>query len=372
MMRVVMIIDTLDSGGKERQFVELVKGLATSRQVQCELIILSETIHYTELLELGIPVHTLIRRTKRDFRVFIKLFQLIKELKPDILHSWSSMCSIYILPAVLIQRISFVNGFLRNAPPLLHQSRKEWLRSKITFPFSNAVVANSQAGLRAYDAPKGKSFCIYNGFDFNRLQQLRDPHEILDIYGITTELVVGMVGSFTANKDYQTFLQAAHQVLSKRRDVTFLAIGEGDNRDKCMQSVAESDRDLIRFLGRIKDVESLMQIFSIGILCTNAKVHGEGISNSIMEYMALGKAVVATDCGGNNELIINEETGFLIQHGNAEELTERIHYLLDHQNHAKRMGMSARNRLEANFNLERMTNDYLKLYTGVSGEILVN
>jgi len=372
MKRIVQIIDTLDSGGKERQFVELVKGLARTSEVECHLIIMSETIHYTELFKLGVPVHTLTRRTKRDYRIFFRLFRLLRKLRPDILHSWSSMCSVYVLPAVLLQRIQFVNGFLRNAPPNLQHNRKEWLRSKITFPFSNVVVANSQAGLRAYDAPVDKSYYIYNGFDFDRLQQLQNRQSVICKYTITTDYVVGMVGSFTINKDYQTFLGAAQLVLKKRKDVTFLAIGEGESREESMQGVEDKTTGLIRFLGRIKDVESLMQIFTIGVLSSNASVHGEGISNSIMEYMALAKPVVATDCGGNNELIIDGETGYLTEHGNAEELAMRILQILDNPELARKIGELARRRLEVFFNLERMTNEYLDLYSEVTLEKLVN
>ncbi len=362
MKRIIQIIDTLDSGGKERQFVELLKGLTKSSEVECELIIMSETIHYTDLFKLGIPVHTLIRKSKKDPRIFISLFQLIRRFQPDILHSWSSMCSVYALPVVILQRTRFVNGFLRNAPPNLSLSSKEWLRCKLTFPFSDAVVANSQAGLIAYNAPEDKSLCIYNGFDFKRLTNLEDHQKIIRSYAINTEYIVGMVGSFTENKDYNTFLRAAQLILQIRDDVTFLAIGEGESREECMQGVEDNATGLIRFLGRIKEVESLMQIFTIGVLSSNATVHGEGISNSIMEYMALAKPVVATDCGGNNELIIDGETGYLTEHGNAEELAKRILHILDNPELARNIGEMARRRLEKYFNLERMTNEYLDLY----------
>lgn len=372
MKRIVQIIDTLDSGGKERQFVELVKGLVRSSEIECHLIIMSETIHYTDLFKLGVPVHTLVRRTKRDYRIFLRLFRLLRELRPDIVHSWSSMCSVYALPAVILQRIRFVNGFLRNAPPKLNHSGKEWLRSKITFPFSDAIVANSEAGLKAYNAPAGKSYCIYNGFDINRLTELQDRREVLSKYSITTKFVVGMVGSFTDNKDYKTFLDAAQHILESRDDITFLAVGEGENRKECMRGLDKNHSDLIRFLGRIRDVESLMQIFTIGVLCSNARVHGEGISNSIMEYMALGKPVLATDCGGNDELLLDGQNGYLIGHGSVEELATKILFILDNPETAHKLGSTGKHRLESAFNLERMTKEYIELYREISHEVHIS
>jgi glycosyltransferase involved in cell wall biosynthesis len=361
-MRVIQFIDTLRSGGKERQVVELLKGLTQTPGIECELIVMSEDTHYTYLDKLDIPVHILLRRYKKDPRIFLQLYRLLKQLQPDILHSWSSMCSIYTLPSIKLLDIQFVNGFLRDAPASFTISDKEWLRSQLTFPFSDAIVSNSKAGLNAYKVKPRKSSCIYNGFDFTRIEHLPPPEIVKKKHRITTEFTVGMVGSFANNKDFNTFIKAAHQILSKRRDVTFLAIGDGDTREQCMQSVAEKDKKYILFPGRLLDVESLVQVMTIGVLCSNKDVHGEGISNSIMEYMALCKPVVATDCGGNCELIIDNVTGYLLEAGDSGKLAERLLFLLNHPEIANKMGSEGRQHLAKEFSLSRMTAAYVKLY----------
>jgi glycosyltransferase involved in cell wall biosynthesis len=363
-MRIVQFIDTLRSGGKERQLVELLKGLTKTPGIECELIVMSDSIHYAYLNELGVPIHSLLRRTKKDLTVFKRLYRLLKQIKPDILHSWSSMCSVYALPAIKLLNIKFINGFLRDAPPSLSISDKEWLRSKLTFPFSDAIVANSKAGLRAYDAPKKKSHYIYNGFDFNRITNLFAPETVKKKYRLTTKFIVGMVASFSDYKDYYTFADAALIIVSKRNDVTFLAIGDGINLESCKKKVPDKFREFIKFPGKITDVEPLVQIMTIGVLLSP---RGEGISNSIMEYMALGKPVVATDCGGNRELILDGETGYLVQNGAADELAKRILLFLDNSILAHQFGETGKQRMHDIFNLEKLTQKHVSLYKQLLG-----
>jgi glycosyltransferase involved in cell wall biosynthesis len=361
-MRVVQFIDSLRSGGKERQLVELLKGLVATPGIECELIIMSENIHYTYLDQLGVPIHPLLRKSKRDPTIFFKLYQLLKTIQPEILHSWSSMCSVYAVPAVKVLDIIFVNGFLRNAPPVMKMGERDWLRSKITFPFSDAIVANSKAGISAYCPPAQKSHYIYNGFDKDRITCLKKPDAVREEYQITTKFVVAMVASFSDNKDFQTFVNAAQKVIEQRKDVTFLAVGSGEHHAACVKSVPECYKNLIKFPGKVKDVESLIQIMDIGVLCSNANVHGEGISNTIMEYMAFAKPVVATACGGNFELILDGETGYLVPNSSASELTARLLFLLDNENLMQIYGERGALRLHKKFSLKRLTQEHIFLY----------
>ena len=361
-MRVVQYIDTLHAGGKERQLVELLKGLTATPGIDCELIVMSDDIHYDDLYKLDIPIHLLLRKTKKDPDIFVRLYRLLKEMQPDILHSWDSMCSVYALPVVKLLNIKLVNGFIRNAPSSLSCRNKKWLRSKITFPFSDAVVANSKAGLKTYNASGKKSYYIHNGFDFNRVTHLLTPEVVKTKHHITTDFVIGMVASFSDNKDFNIFIDAAELILNTRKDVTFLAIGDGKNREACMRRVPKSLEQFIKFPGRIKDVEALVQVLTIGVLTSNTKVHGEGISNSIMEYMALVKPVVATDCGGNRELIIDGKTGCLVPNGDASAVAEQIIFFLDNPEQAMKFGQAGQQRLKDMFSLDKLIQNHISLY----------
>ncbi len=169
-----------------------------------------------------------------------------------------------------------------------------------------------------------------------------------------------MVAEFNKWKDYATFIKAAKIVTDKKSDVIFLAIGDGETFDKCRRLARSQSR--IHFIGSRKDIEEIVSFFTIGVLST----FREGISNSIMEYMALGKPVVATDGGGTNELVINCETGFLVPAKNPIALAEKIIYLLDNDDQAKAMGERGRQRIKNNFSLAVLAEKTISLYTRIA------
>jgi len=361
-MKILYIIESLSAGGKERRLVELIKGLKDYPDIQCELAIMSNDIHYQYIFKQDIRVHYLIRNWKKDPRIFFKLYKLCKEFKPDIIHSWGSMPSVYALPSAKLLRIKFINGSITYAATLKIFS-KLWLISKITFPFSDIILANSKAGLKTHNLKESdKNLYIYNGFDFSRLNDLSDRKSVRERFNIKSKYIVGMVANFLQAKDYETYLRSAEKILEKRKDVTFLCVGEGQNLKKSKEFVNEKFYENIKFLGKQKEIESIVNIFDIGILTCNTNGHAEGISNSIMEYMALGKPVIATDSGGNKEIVIDNKTGFIVQSFNIEEVVGRVNELLNDKSKRVRMGKAGRKRIENEFNLNKMIVKFVEAY----------
>ena len=145
----------------------------------------------------------------------------------------------------------------------------------------------------------------------------------------------------------------------------FVAVGDGEKLNSIKNGMSTYLNQRVKLLGKQQNVESIINIFTIGVLTTNAKVIGEGISNSIMEYMALGKPVIATDFGGNGELVVDGETGFLVKPGDVEELTFRIMQLLDNPMGALQFGHRGLKRIQTDFSLEKMSRAYTTLYNNV-------
>jgi glycosyltransferase involved in cell wall biosynthesis len=125
-----------------------------------------------------------------------------------------------------------------------------------------------------------------------------------------------------------------------------------------MKELVPDAGDRIQFLGRRKDVEKIVNSFSIGVLATFT----EGISNSIMEYMVMAKPVVATACSGSSELVLDGETGFLVPPGDPAALADRIAYLLDHPEEALRMGQAGKKHIEQHFSLKTMVDKTVEIY----------
>ena len=356
-MRVVHVIDSLNSGGKERQCVELLKGLSAAGDLASELIILATGAFYEGLHALrDVRVTHLPRYFRKDVSIVLRLAGRCRDVRPDVIAAYDSMSAALAAPVARLVGARFVNAMIQDAPREI--SRKVRTRRLLSFPLSDAIVANSQAGLVAYGAPADRGRVIRNGYDVARLRHLRSPRTVRDELGLGDRRVIGMVANFSTLKDQPTFIRAAETLLATRRDLVFVMIGDGALKAACERQPAPAHREHILFLGARTDVESVVNVFDVGVLATFT----EGISNAIMEYMALGKPVVATRGGGTPEIVTDGETGWLVDERDPAGLAERIGRLLADEDLRGRMGRAGQARLTREFTLERLASAHRSLY----------
>ena len=357
-MKILFFIESLYQGGRERQLVELLKQITKNPDFQCELVIMRKDIFFREINDLNIKIHIIERKYfRKDPLVFFKFYNVAKLFNPDIVHVWGNMTAVYSLLAKLLLGFKLVNFQIRDAPL---KPRFSPLNRKITFHFSDIILANSSAGLKVYNPPPNKSKVIHNGFDLDRITNLKSKKYIRNEFNITTKYVIGMVGRFNNDKDYATYIEAANLILHNRFDITFLCFGRGES-EEYKKLVEPGYSDKIKLLPPQNGIESIMNICDIGILAT----FSEGISNVLMEFMALGKPVIATDGGGTKELVINGETGYLIPPKSPEILAGKIQYLLDNSDIAEKQGVQGRKRLKRSFNIEKMVNEFVSIYNTI-------
>ena len=359
--RILLIIENLHAGGKQRQFIELIKGLLNNTDYQVKVVLFTSRIEYPIFNTLNLDLE-IIRGN--NLTKLNNLIRIIKDYLPHIIHSWGKLCTLFSIPAVLFYDCKLIDGSIRYASPVKKLS-KFWIISVINFYFASKVIANSYAGLKAHNLTNNsKNNVIYNGFDFQRLNGRKNFTK--EELKINTKYVVGMIARFDDLKDYNTFIDAAIGVISKRNDVSFLCIGDGPNRSAVEKKVPNKIQRKIQFLGRISEVERVLNILSIGILTNNIHGHAEGLSNTLMEYMAARKPVIATSAGGNIEIIQDKISGYLVSAYNAEEVEKYINYLLDNPEKMKMMGSKGRATIEEKFGYREMINAYTRIYREIS------
>lgn len=364
-VKILFFIDCLVAGGKERRLTQLMKGLKLRQDIEFELVVMNSEIHYKEILDWDIKIHYILRKSKKDISVFRKFYKICKIYQPDIVHCWESMAAVIAVPVCKILNIKLVNGMVTNTPVKQNALNKYWLRAKLTFPFSNIIIGNSQAGLKAYGAPANKSECIYNGIDLSRFENLKNkPAVMKEIFGNIPKdiFVVGMVAAFEDRKDYKLLIKAAESLLSVNSNIRFVLVGDGANFYEIKNQVPSILSDKIIFLGKKSDVESIVNIFDVGVLLTNTKVHGEGISNSLLEYMALSKPVIATRSGGTTELIVDRHNGYLIDGDNDKQLIDAIGELMKNRNLIHELGNNGKQLVHQKFDSSIITNHYANMY----------
>lgn len=359
--RILFLIDSLNGGGKERRLVQLIKGLNDRGFNQLYLISLSDINDYPFIINYNVKLIITKRKIKWDPTMFLNLYKLIKKNKPDIVHSWSIMTSFYISIICKMLNIPHISGFVADCNPVNKFSIYHFA-TWFPYKFANAIVGNSQAGLNAYKIPPKKGKIIYNGFEMGRLKINDDVSLLREKLNITTPYIVAMAARFDKMKDFETFFEAAKKLLSVRMDITFLAIGKGELFDHFEKKIDQKNRDYIRMLGFRSDIDLIIQMTDVGVLCTNPTYHAEGISNSLMEFMAFGKPVIATKGGGVEELISNNKNGFIIIPKNSNELVSKINLLLNDKVLLTNIGNNAKATIETKFSLSKMTDTYIKLY----------
>jgi glycosyltransferase involved in cell wall biosynthesis len=367
-MRILMVINGLKKGGKERRMLELIKGLkAQNSDFEICLVSLSEEVAYPYVHELPITFTIITKKSGKDFSLVFKLRKIINTFKPDIIHSWDVTASGYLKIANLFIRNTVLHGVIYDASAKLNPLNKSmYYKIKLMAPFSKVFIANSMAGIKAYGISKRKSVCIYNGIDLDRFKDLRPVNEVeQEILGGPkgNKFVIAMVAAFEIRKDQQTLIKAAVKICKNNSEVVFLLIGNGIYMDAVKEKVpAELLDKQIKFLGNRHDIESVLQIVDTGVLITNSDNHGEGISNSIVEYMASGKPVIATRGGGTDEIVMDGVNGFLINPKDDEQIVEKIELLRKDAEFSKNLGKNAYKLVNEKFNIGKMTSSYIDLY----------
>lgn len=363
-MKILFFLESLSCGGQERRSLELMRYLKKTFDYEIELVLTEEEIYYEEIYELGIKIIVLKRvGFKYDPSLLFKFYRICRRFKPDIIHSWGKMTTFYAIPSKLICRIPIVSSLISNSYRNFGSFSRYNFLLKTNVHFSDVILSNSMAGLIAYRILTPKAKVIYNGVNLERFRQNFDIKKIRDELGITAEYVVVMVASFSDAKDYDLFINTAKEIRRIRNDVTFVGVGDGPKWERIQQRICQEQLTNIILTGKRQDIEPIVAASDIGILCT----YSEGISNSIIEYMALGKPVISTDVtGGSKEIILEGATGYCTER-KTENVVTLVNLLLNNKELSNSMGNMGKSRIFSHFSIDRMSEEFENVYKEVLG-----
>lgn len=350
-----MLIDKLATGGTERQVIEMLKGLRKTGRFRTKLAVLDRGGALEgEAAELAGEMLPVRRGWRFDVTPCFYLAWQARSARFDLIHAFGWKASLVGLLAARCGGVPVINGSVRSAPTRLLTHHR---LSRLCAVRSDAIVANSQACLEAWGllgSPKAR--VIHNGFDFGRLDHWHGD--------CADQPTVCMVANFRPEKDHRSVLLAMEKVREREPLARLVFVGyDGGTLSSATRLAAQ-----IGLAGSVNFVigtNDPRPFISISQVCVLASTNGEGISNAILEYMYFRKPVVATDVGGNREVIDNEITGFLVPCGQPDVMADRILILLRERDRARRMGDAGRARVIARFSLDRMIAEYEQLYADV-------
>jgi len=368
---VLFIVDSFEEGGSERQALQLLRQLHESGQCHVHLAVLqdrgslrleAEAMGIGEILEYPLTSFYDLNFLKQLGR----LRRYIKANKIDVVHTHCFYTNIFGMMGAFLSGVRArvtskgeTDGFRTSM-----QKRVE----RISFRLAHRVIANClvvQNQLIKEGVNPTGIIQHYNGLDLDRMKvqpglKREDALAEFDLPVAPARRFVSIVANLrNPVKDHPMFLRAAARVLATVPDAAFVIAGEGE----LMADLRELARQLriaddVFFIGRCENVAKLLFASDIGVLSSKA----EGFANAILEYMAAGLPVVATDVGGVREAIVEGQTGFIIPSGDDAKMAQRIIEIFNDAERARSMGILGRSIVEARFGCEHHLRNTLELY----------
>jgi len=375
-IKVLYIIDVLyGNGGTEVSLFRLLTHLDKKKfkVIVCPLEP-SDSPMIRKMRENGIDVIPIPVNRIYGFKAFqqaFKLRKLIREKKIDIVQTIHFSSDVFGTIVAKWAGVATVISSRRDMGFKENDKRHQIIRRLIN-NFVDKTITNSKVMKHMIcineNINNNKIEIIYNGLDVHQFYKVVDKQKKARVLGLDPDkLTVGVVANIRPIKGLEFFIQAAAKIVDIFSNIQFIVVG-GDAISSNDLIVYKNNlkrlieqlhlQNYIFFLGKQTDIAGILAIMDVYVLPSLS----EGFSNTIIEAMAAGKSVVATNVGGNPEAVLHKETGFIVPSRDGDAIAQAVIELLKHKNLAKEMGQRGRLRTEKYFSITTMTKKMETLY----------
>ena len=348
-IRILYLINSFVMGGAEKGLVRIVSGL-NSNKYEIMVVSLQDRSEQLipELEKTGVKIVRLSASSNYDIRVVYKLYKLIKNYVPDVF-----ICSLF--HSTILGRIT---GTLAKTPIIINWEHNENFGSLLRRWINRATVSLSS-----------KIFCDSEIVRIQVIKQLCPKEksvETIPIGGIdlaqyryrerskSPAVVVGAVGMLTKQKGFAYLIEAAKLVSEKKANVSFSIVGDGPEFESLKNLVKELQlEDTVHLLGLRYDIPDLLSKWHI---YAQPSIW-EGLCITVVEAMACGLPIIASNVGGIPESVIENQNGFIVSPKDPSVLATRILYLIDNPELRIGMGHKSREIAEEKYCMHKMCNN---------------
>jgi glycosyltransferase involved in cell wall biosynthesis len=336
-MKVLHLITELELGGAERLLVTMLPRLDRKRFEVSVAYLYGEAPLRPELERAGIRVTKLDSQSKCDLRAFSRLVQLLREERVEILHTHLIQADLMGYFAARRARVPVMISTKHNTH--YFRSHASWLARLDAFVNRRLtrVVAVSDAVkdfyIRTQQLAADRIEVIHNGID---LERFRDAKPLArSALGCTdSERIVCAVGSLTEKKGHSVLLRAWSEVVRAQAAARLLLVGDGPLRGELERRVGELGlKDMVRFLGRRQDVPEILRASDLFVLPSL----WEGFGIVVVEAMAAGLPVIASNVDGVGEIVRPEQDGLLVSPGDPAGLAQAVLRVLNDRQFAQQL-----------------------------------
>ena len=364
---IAHVIYRLQVGGLENGVVNLVNQMPADRYRHAIVCLTEATAFRDRILRGDVAIYEMHKRPGHDFAMWGRLYQLFREIRPTVVHSRNIGCLEAQIPAWLARvpcRVHGEHGWDVSDPDGSRRGYR-WLR-RLHSPLVQRFIALSRELedylVRRVGIAADKVSRIYNGVDNARFHAGRST-VLPPGFAAGGDVVFGTVGRMHGVKD-QGNLTAAFIALCQQRPelagrMRLVMVGDGTLRDPCLAMLADAGLSGQAWLpGSADNIPELMRAFDVFVLPSLA----EGISNTILEAMASGLPVIATDVGGNAELVEAGRTGVRVPAGDAQALADQMAGYAKDPDLRQRHGDAGCRRVAEQFSMKQMIAAYGGVY----------
>lgn len=368
---VVHILFRLDVGGLEQLLVALIRGLPAATYRHAVVCVADYDPAFRQRLPQEIPVYALNRKGRRGLDALGRLYRLLRQLRPDIVHT-CNLAGLECQPVAAMTgvpvRVHAEHGWdvadldgTHRGHRWLRRALSPWVHRHVTVSAHLAAYLTQRVGI-----PRARVLHIPNGVDVHAFRPEPVSASPAGGQGEAAErpFVIGTVGRLTAVKDQATLLEAFARLRplvpeQARGRLRLAVIGSGPLAER----LATLARGLgiagqVRFAGNRWDIAEQLRRLDVFALPSLA----EGIPVTVLEAMACARPVVASRVGGVPEVVVDGVTGTLVPAGDPQALAEALRAYVAEPGLGPRHGAAGRERVVAGFSLERMVSDYQALY----------
>ncbi len=358
--RLILAIGELEVGGTQRQMLELARGL-NPRIFTPEVLCLSHSLKFAPtLVQAGIPVTVVKKTFKYDVSVISRLKSFLRNA--EVLITFGFTADAWCRIAARIAKVPVVLSSVRTSSE--ESVLIDWVNRALV-PITDHYIANSQAVasyLRGIGVRAEKYSVVVNGLDVERIMAAQqDGQGLRCSLGIGgRSFVVGIVGRLSPEKNTVAYLRIAQAFARICANAVFVVVGDGPNAERLRDLASNLGiASKVHWLGERTDVPALLSCFDVAML-TSVR---EGLSNTLLEYMGAALPIVASNVGGNPEVVLHQKTGFLYP---VNDLAQAVRYLTNLHEDAqlrREVGTEARLRAIKEFSMDRMITQTQELLT---------
>jgi glycosyltransferase involved in cell wall biosynthesis len=367
-VRLLKFLAYLAIGGTERQILNIKAGIDPSR-FQVHLGCFGYFKDQVAMDLSGSPLEIYPIKKLYGIKAMqqaLRLSAYLRRQRIDIVHAYNFYANVFAVPAARLAGVPVVLASNRDTGQ--YWTARQRRVNKLVCRMAHGVVVNAEAikkGLIEEGYPPERIIVIHNGIICPSLKTAAAKKAIKRKLNVPVEApLIGVVARLDRLKGIEYFVEAAKAVLSRVPDARFLIVGDTSvyaaYRDELKQRVTRLGLDdRLRFTGFRLDIPDVLSALTVSVL---PSIAGEGLSNSLLESMAAGVPVVATNIGGNPEVVVDGETGLLVAPKDAAALASALCRILETPRLAEAMGQAGRQRVLDHFSNERMIERTQQIY----------